>query len=446
MKKKDIKSFRICVIGGGPAGMAAAWAAARCGAEVTLIERSLYLGGVLPQCIHTGFGTQLYGQDLTGGEYAAIWEDLVHRAGVRVILGATVMDVAGHFEVRYVDARSGAAAALCDAVILASGCTERSLPQMDIPGSRPAGIFTAGAAQRMMNLKNQMPGHSAVILGSGDIGLIMARRMKLEGIDVKMVLGEKATGLARNIIQCVEDFDIPLRYGWTVEETHGFDRLTGVTIRQIDSGRLESVPCDTLLVAAGLIPDRSLLRGRAGEEGLYICGNADHVHDLVDHVTRHGILTALQAVRDICHTIPEDVQELACVQMPQQAKGRQGNMICTVCPKGCAMDVSLQPFSVTGNECSRGSEFARQELSDPRRTVTTVMKAGSSGAKTCPVRTEEPVAKGEIRAVMNAARKGLVPEDAEIGQLIEAGGIRFRITGFVQPLQKKHCTSDETRI
>ena len=201
--------MRIIVIGGGPAGMAAAVSAKERGIEnVTLLERNDYLGGVLPQCIHNGFGTQLYERDYTGGEYAWLWKEKTELAGVDVMLSTTVlsvyrsgmMDAVGGWRVKCVSAKLGARELEADAVIIATGCRERTLPQMLIPGSRPAGVFTAGAAQLMMNMKNYLPGRSAVILGSGDIGLIMARRMTLEGINVRMILGQEATGLARNIV------------------------------------------------------------------------------------------------------------------------------------------------------------------------------------------------------------------------------------------------------
>ena len=432
--------FHIGIIGGGPAGMAAAWAAAECGAKVTLIERNSYLGGVLPQCIHTGFGTQLYGEDLTGGEYAERWENLVRREDIRVILSATVTDVSGHWDISYADSRVGAAKISCDAVILATGCTERTLPQLDVPGSRPAGIFTAGAAQRMMNIRNMMPGTSALILGSGDIGLIMARRMRLEGIDVKLVLGEKETGLARNIVQCVEDFEIPLRYGWTVSRTHGYRRLEGVTIREIETGREEYVECDTLLVAAGLLPDRDLVSEELlNQEGMYVCGNADHVHDLVDNVSLQAVRTAVSAClkADPQIRIPQAVKQIMDMTIPEQSKEKRGNMVCTVCPKGCIMTVRKDPFSVSGCECARGRDFAAQEISDPRRVVTMMLRVRGGGVVSA--RTAGPVSGTHIEEVMTAAKEITVPPDVSRGDIVEAesitgavaeeGGLSFVITG-----------------
>ena len=431
--------IHIGVIGGGPAGMAAAWAAAECGARVTLIERNPYLGGVLPQCIHTGFGTQLFGEDLTGGEYEERWENLLRKENVRVILNATVTGISGHWEISYADSTVGAASICCDALILATGCTERTLPQLDVPGSRPAGIFTAGAAQRMMNIRNMMPGTSALILGSGDIGLIMARRMRLEGIDVKMVLGEKETGLARNVVQCVEDFDIPLRYGWTVSRTHGYRRLEGVTIREIETGKEEYIACDTLLVAAGLLPDRELISEEMlNQEGIYVCGNADYVHDLVDNVSLQAVRTAIRACQalDPATEIPQAVQQLADMILPEQSKEKHGNMVCTVCPKGCIMTVCREPFTVTGNECPRGEGYAKQEIEDPLRTVTMMLKVEGGG--TVSARTEQPIPKTKIPEVMAVARNLTVPKDVACGDILKArlstkrdlsGEILFIITG-----------------
>ena len=239
---------------------------------------------------------------------------------------------------------------------------------MLILGSRPAGVLTAGAAQMMMNMKNYLQGRSAVILGSGDIGLIMARRMTLEGINVKMILGQKATGLARNIVQCVEDYDIPMRYGWTVVSTHGYERLKGVTIAPFgEDGRPERtrsqyIQCDTLLVATGLIPELEICHGMDVNDlqssGLFICGNANRVHDLADHVTEEGIEIGQQAAaylgkgtHDLFSGISGRNPELT---------GKRGNMICTVCPKGCIMQVERVPFAVSGNQCDRGESFAKQ--------------------------------------------------------------------------------------
>ena len=424
--------MKLIVIGGGPAGMAAAVSAKEQGIEdVRLLERHDYLGGVLPQCIHNGFGTQLYEKDYTGGEYAWLWKERTARAGVDVMLSTTVlsvyrsgpMDAVGGWRVKCVSAKLGAKELEADAVIIATGCRERTLPQMLIPGSRPAGVLTAGAAQMMMNMKNYLPGRSAVILGSGDIGLIMARRMTLEGINVKMILGQKATGLARNIVQCVEDYDIPMRYGWTVVSTHGYERLKGVTIAPFDEDgspdrtRSQYIQCDTLLVATGLIPELEICHGLDMDvmqsSGLFICGNANRVHDLADHVTEEGI----EIGRQVAAYLGKGTHDLfpGISGRNPELTGRRGNMICTVCPKGCIMQVERVPFAVSGNQCDRGEFFAKQELESPKRVVTAIVKAGDS---IVPVRTDRPVDKADIFKVMKAVKRVKTGTPVVPGQVV----------------------------
>lgn len=456
--------MRVVVIGGGPAGMAAAVSAKEQGIDdVMLLERRSYLGGVLPQCIHTGFGTQLYGKDDTGGEYAWLWKTKTEAAGVSICLSTTVLSVektqeatrekavaavpAGRqqasWQVRCVSAVKGTRTLTADAVILATGCRERTLPQMLIPGSRPAGVFTAGAAQLMMNMKNYLPGKSAVILGSGDIGLIMARRMTLEGIGVKLILGQKSTGLARNIVQCVEDFQIPIRYGWTVVSTHGHARLKGVSIAPVQGGKREYIPCDTLLVATGLIPELEVCRGyEPGKDGLFVCGNAHVVHDLVDHVTEEALETGklaaaylsagsadfsgmweaggAGALRESQVQEPDESGEARTNRslLPKQAVGKQGNMLCTVCPKGCVMQVETAPFSVSGNQCEKGETFARQELENPKRVLTTVVKTENPHIPLVSVRTDRAIDKSRLFQVMKAVKKITVVGPVRPGQVV----------------------------
>ncbi|MGN0703874.1 MAG: DUF1667 domain-containing protein [Lentihominibacter sp.] len=424
--------MRIIVIGGGPAGMAAAVSAKERGIEnVTLLERHDYLGGVLPQCIHNGFGTQLYEKDYTGGEYAWLWKEKTELAGVEVMLNTTVLSVTGKeaekgcggWLVKCVSAKLGARELEADTVIIATGCRERTLPQMLIPGSRPAGVFTAGAAQLMMNMKNYLPGRSAVILGSGDIGLIMARRMTLEGINVRMILGQEATGLARNIVQCVEDYDIPMRYGWTVVSTHGYERLKGVTIAPFDEDgrpdrtRSQYIQCDTLLVATGLIPELEICHGMDVNDlqssGLFICGNANRVHDLADHVTEEGTDIGRQAAEYLVKGTSDSFSGISGRR--PELTGKQGNMICTVCPKGCIMQVERVPFAVSGNQCDRGESFAKQELESPKRVVTAIVKAGDS---TVSVRTDRPIDKADIFKVMKAVKRITAATPVVPGQVV----------------------------
>lgn len=308
------KHVQLLVIGGGPAGLAAAVEAYDKGVrEILIVERGDMLGGILNQCIHTGFGLHIFKEELTGPEYALKFCDMVRERDIPYLLNCMVLSLDDH-AVTVVGRECGMLCISCDALILAMGCRERPRGAIGILGDRPAGVFTAGTAQRFINLEGYMVGREVVILGSGDIGLIMARRMTLEGAKVKMVceIEPYSNGLARNIEQCLRDFEIPLLLSHTITAIHGKERITGVTIAKVDEakrvipGTQEDVKCDTLLLSVGLIPENELSRNaqieldpktngpvinegmQTSKEWIFACGNVVHVHDLVDFVTQES--------------------------------------------------------------------------------------------------------------------------------------------------------------
>lgn len=312
----------VVVIGGGPAGLAAAIAAKENGADrVMILERDRELGGILQQCIHTGFGLQIFKEELTGPEYASRFIERAMNIGVQSRTNTMVLGVRKDRTVLAVNPGDGLVRYIAGAVVLAMGCRERTRGALAIPGTRPAGIFTAGTVQRYVNMEGYMPGRKIVILGSGDVGMIMARRLTLEGAEVKAVIEiyPYPGGLTRNVVQCLEDFGIPLLLSHTVTKIEGRERVSSITISRVDDdlkpvpGTEEVIECDTLLLSVGLIPENELSRELGIEidprtggpvvtnemetsiEGIFACGNAVHVNDLVDNVTREGIVAGSSA-------------------------------------------------------------------------------------------------------------------------------------------------------
>ncbi len=314
----------IVIIGGGPAGLAAAIAAAKedKALNVLILERDSELGGILNQCIHNGFGLHTFNEELTGPEYAYRFEEQLEGLGINYMLNTMVLDVSSG-SVTAVNSKDGVFTVECGAIVLCMGCRERPRGALNIPGLRPAGVFTAGTAQRLVNIEGYMPGKEVVILGSGDIGLIMARRMTLEGAHVKAVceLMPYSGGLKRNIVQCLDDFDIPLLLSHTVIDIKGKERLTSVVIAEVDEhskpilGTEQEIPCDTLLLSCGLIPENELSRAadvkinpatngpvvnesfETSIPGIFACGNVLHVHDLVDYVSEESARAGRSAAR-----------------------------------------------------------------------------------------------------------------------------------------------------
>ncbi len=316
----------LVIIGGGPAGMSAAVAAYESGIkDILILERDNALGGILQQCIHNGFGLHKFGEELTGPEYAGKYADKVKELNIPYKLNTMVLDITEDKVITATNTEDGLFTIKAKSIILAMGCRERPRGALNISGTRPAGIYSAGTAQKFVNMKGFMPGKDVVILGSGDIGLIMARRMTLEGAKVHAVceLMPYSGGLARNIEQCLNDFDIPLKLSHTVVEIHGQERLEGVTIAKVDENRRpiaetrEYIPCDTLLLSVGLLPENELSKcaglsmdnitsGAVVDQdrqttvgGIFSCGNVLHVHDLVDFVSEEAEIAGKAAAEYI---------------------------------------------------------------------------------------------------------------------------------------------------
>ena len=426
--------YDVIVIGGGPAGMAAACAAHDSGLRnILIIERDVELGGILNQCIHNGFGLRYFKEELTGPEYAARFIEKVHHKDIQVMLDTMVLDLSteeaeggkGPLKkfVTVVGRDTGYRKLEAKSVILAMGCRERTRGAINTPGMRPAGVLTAGAAQRYVNVDGYMPGRRVVILGSGDIGLIMARRMTLEGAKVLACVEVMpyCGGLARNVVQCLDDFGIPLYLSHTVTDIRGRDRVQQVVVSEVDSnmkpikGTEMYFDCDTLLLSVGLIPENELSL-KAGikvdaksngtvvhenmettVEGFFACGNVAHVHDLVDNVTKEGELAGRSAAEYVlmnyytlwlnnqicsgCETSTYFRKKGDIVNFlppsPDGAAFKMGKneFICTVCPRGCHLKVEPEKdYKVTGNGCPKGKAYGKAEMTNPTRVVTSTVR------------------------------------------------------------------------
>ena len=426
-----MQTYDIVIVGGGPAGLAAALAARENGvADILILEREDRLGGILNQCIHNGFGLHTFQEELTGPEYAARYIEKVEELQIPYKLQTMVLNIMPDKRVAAMNREDGLFEVQAKAVILAMGCRERPRGALNIPGFRPAGIYTAGPAQRLVNIEGFLPGRKIVILGSGDIGLIMARRLTLEGARVQAVVEilPKSGGLQRNIVQCLEDFDIPLLLRHTVVDIKGRERVSGVTVSAVDEqgkpipGTGQEYDCDTLLLSVGLIPENELTRelgarmdpathGPVVNEklettipGVFACGNVLHVHGLVDSVSEE----AAEAGKN------------AAVSIKQTEERR---LTCIICPKGCSLRVRLEAGRVTlveGNHCKRGAQYAEKEVTNPTRTVTTIIPVRGGREKMLSVKTRTDIPKAKVQACMRALKNVTAEAPVQIGNVILA--------------------------
>lgn len=485
--------YDVIVIGGGPAGMAAACAAHDSGLRnILIVERDVELGGILNQCIHNGFGLGYFKEQLTGPEYAHRFIERVERKGIQVMLDTMVLDLSSEEPedgkgpnkkyVTVVGRETGFRKLEAKSVILAMGCRERTRGAINTPGMRPAGVLTAGAAQRYVNVDGYMPGKKVVILGSGDIGLIMARRMTLEGAKVLACVEVMpfCGGLARNVVQCLDDFGIPLYLSHTVTDIKGRDRIEQITVSKVDD-KMNPIPgtemyfdCDTLLLSVGLIPENELSL-KAGikvdpksngtvvhenmettVDGFFACGNVAHVHDLVDNVTHEAekagksaaeyVLTnyytlwVQNQICDGCGTSTYFRKQGDIVKFlppsPDGAAFKMGKdeVICTVCPNGCHLKVDVEhDYRVTGNGCPKGKAYGKAEFTNPTRVVTSTVRlkrpesrdSEMSAAQDStlydfriPVKTTNPIPKTEIMNLMKFIDTIELEERPPIGTVI----------------------------
>jgi len=424
-----MQTYDIVIVGGGPAGLAAALAARENGvADILLLEREDRVGGILNQGIHNGFGLHTFQEELTGPEYAARYIEKVEELQIPYKLQTVVLNIMPDKRVAAMNREDGLFEVQAKAVILAMGCRERPRGALNIPGFRPAGIYTAGTAQRLVNIEGFLPGRKIVILGSGDIGLIMARRLTLEGARVQAVVEilPKSGGLQRNIVQCLEDFDIPLLLRHTVVDIKGRERVSGVTVSAVDEqgkpipGTGQEYDCDTLLLSVGLIPENELTRelgarmdpathGPVVNEklettipGVFACGNVLHVHGLVDSVSEE----AAEAGKN------------ATVYIKQTEERR---LTCIICPKGCSLRVRLEAGRVTlveGNHCKRGAQYAEKEVTNPTRTVTTTIPIRGGCEKILSVKTRTDIPKAKVQACVQALKNVTAEAPVQIGDVI----------------------------
>lgn len=444
--------IKLVIAGAGPAGLAAAISAKKNGIDdVVIFEREKKPGGILNQCIHDGFGLIRYGEALTGPEYAYRLIKEAQALGIEIITNCMILHMDGDRRIT-VCSPEGLAVIQTEAVVFATGCRERTRGSIMIPGTRPAGVYTAGVAQNLINMRNIMPGKKVAILGSGDIGLIMARRFMLEGAQVIGVfeMRPNAGGLERNVRQCLLDYHITLYLKHTITKINGKRRIESVTVSEVDdTGRVignteKMFPCDTLVLSVGLIPENEVVKGAGIEtdkrtggarvdkclqteiKGVFVCGNARKVSDLADIVSEEGEAAgrnaalsvrgdALIVYRDSCHnTLPKGV--------PQD-----GVITCIVCPKGCHMTADKDDggqLTITGNQCPRGLAYAREELVCPKRTLTTTIRLDNGGLLS--VKTKNGLDRESLSVWVERLRNMTLPANCyKCGDMIMIDGCEF---------------------
>ncbi len=451
--------YDLVVIGAGPAGMAAALSAKRNGLKnILLVERDDKLGGILNQCIHSGFGLHTFNEELTGPEYAQRNVKEIYEAKIDYLLNSMVIEVSGADEngicrTYVVSKEKGFICLESQSIILAMGCREKSRGALNIPGYRPAGVYSAGTAQRYVNIEGKMPGKEVVILGSGDIGLIMARRMVLEGATVKCVaeIAPYSGGLRRNIVQCLDDYDIPLLFSHTVTKIHGKKRVEGVTISKVDDnynpipGTEQYIECDTLLLSCGLIPENELTVKAGAQmdsvtqgpivndkllttvDGIFACGNVLHVHDLADNVTKESVKCGENAAKYVLNPKTEwgsaqrpDIPKKEKNTIPE-GMDRSHQMICICCPNGCLLNVENNAdgsYTVSGNLCPRGEEYAINEMTNPVRSISSTIKVKGGKEPLVSCKTDGTIPKDMISKVMVEIGKTSVEAPIEVNDVL----------------------------
>lgn len=415
--------YDLIVVGGGPAGLAAAISAKKSGLmNVLVLERDSRAGGILLQCIHNGFGLHYFGEELTGPEYAGRFVSEAETLDVEIKVSTMVLEIqkgGTSHKVMAINSSDGLTVFETKTIAIATGCRERTRGALVIPGTRPSGIFTAGSAQRFVNIDGYLPGKKVVILGSGDIGLIMARRLTLEGAEVKVVceIMNYSAGLARNMTQCLENFDIPLKLSTTIVQIHGEDRVSGVTIASVDehrkpiAGTEEFISCDTVLLSVGLIPENeisvaagvqidSITSGPSVNQfmetsipGIFACGNSVHVHDLVDHVTEESLLMGKSAAEYIKNQDFKSSDKYSPINIPVTP----GNRVRYTVPQHLELEPSL--FENAGSETDKKTDSKIRIMFRSTDVYRSVLVSVYAGTKLLSQQKKRIVRPGELQTI-----------------------------------------------